>query len=448
MNIKNNLTQNNLNIIIKKLKEIININDLNTRKNKVDNMINSLLKSKDLMTNNIIINKIIIILSNIRSSKYNFLDKKNVLQQVLNNRNFNKLIINNNSISLLEYNSLKGGTKLNSEFKKEYLEECREILNSNNIKSRDYLLDKLREDVYNEVKQYSNIEHILSRDLEIIFSNIDLNDENNIGIINIVSLQCAVLFTYASLNFEEPTEKDFCSLENPFRSFIEFINKVPYKELDKNPDKDWRYYTKINKRSKTWEDLYNRQNGLIIILDYLTLDEVIQPYLDLKFYCGLIYKKSYANGRNMLPFGFIEHDIVHFNNFEFACLQRMGYNIREIQKLYNFIMSIENKKMKYSAKLIFFINIHENFCDIYSIRNTSLKNSKSSFYSGALRQGRFLSDNNLGLLIPRYARNNEENRLNYLQDAYEIYIKVITQFKEGKKKFIINNMNNNGVVNK
>ena len=434
MNIKSNFN------VIKKLNQVININDSNIRKNKIDNIISSLLKSKK---NNDITNKIIKILNNIRNSNYNFLDKENILEKILNNKTSKK-----NLISLFEYNSLQGGAKLNGEFKKEYLKECKKIMNDNNIESRDYLLDKLRDDVYNQVKEYSTIEHILIKDLEIIFSNINLDDINNVGIINIVSLQCAVLFTYASLNFEEPTEEDFCNLENPFRSFIEFTNGTTYKDLDKNPDKDWRYYININKKLNFLKKLYIQSNGLIIILDYLTLDEIIEPYLNKKFYCGLIYKKSYANGRNMLPFGFIEHDITHFNNYEFACFQRIGHNIEKIIKLYNFIMSIENKRIRYAAKIIFFINIHESWCDIFSISSTNLRNLKSSFYSGALKKERFLSDNNLGLLIPSYSRGNEENRINYLQYAYEIYIKVIKQLKEGREKFEENTINNGIIVNK
>ena len=93
---------------------------------------------------------------------------------------------------------------------------------------------------------------------------------------------------------------------------------------------DWRNYKHVNKNHRLFKKLFaseseNTSNGIITILDYLTLDDIIKPYLNKWFICGLVYTKTYADNKEMLPFAFIEHDIVHYYNYTFTCFVYILY---------------------------------------------------------------------------------------------------------------------------
>ena len=336
-----------------------------------------------------------------------------------------------------------GGGKFSPEYKANYLEHCRLIILDNNIVSRDFLLAELHKDVIkaiNEIEEYSSIKEELSRSIEIIFGSINLNDPNSVGVVNVVSLQCSTLFTYACLGFNQPTSQDFYNLNSLNQKFLEFTNNVPYNELTQNRTRDWRYYENIDKTRGLLYDLYsknsNKPRGIITILDYLTLDEILLPYLNNWYICGIVYKKTFADGRFMIPFGFTEHDITHFNNYDGICFSRNGEDINKMRKFFDYINRIENREIKYLTKIIFFLNLHESWCEW-----DSLSYNNGRFWSGLLRIERLFNDNDLGLLIPKRFRENEESRRAYIERALTTYTTQIGIFNSrssagGSKKIL------------
>ena len=334
----------------------------------------------------------------------------------------------------IKYSQSGGGGKFTKEYKDIYLGHCREIVFQNNIDSRNFLLSELHKDVIkaaNETEAYQPFKDELLSSIEIIFGSINLSDPNSVGVVNVVSLQCATLFTYACLGFNQPTAQDFFNLNGLDRKFLEFTNNIPYRELPQNRKRDWRYYDNIDKSQGLLKVLYvtdsKKSRGIVTILDFLTMDEILLPYLEKWYLCGLVYEKTYADGRNMLPFGFVEHDIVHFQNFDSLCFQRHREDINEMKRFFDYINSIDNRATKYATKIIFFIQLHESWCDWngnYSIQH---------FWSGLIRMERLLNDHDLGLLIPLKYRESEASRIAYVGSALENYRTQLNAFNRQPK---------------
>lgn len=339
---------------------------------------------------------------------------------------------------------MKGGMKMNGEKKTTYLRMCNQLLDNNDEESREVLLSYLEEDCRNAVNTlYPEDKHDqLHSDLTSIFSSINKSDPDNIGMVNIVSLQVGVLFTFACIDFKDITEKniDYFNRNSTGKELLEFINQQQYTVID--PSKDWRNYNYINKSCKILEDFYISEGAknakyLIVVIDYLTLDEVVIPYLDNKFFCGITYTKTYADGKLLVPFLFIDHDKVHASNFVGLCFSRMTNDRTEMKNFYLFLGSTSSKLAKNACKMTYFIKIHEDFCDIFDehVNITTLHNPKNSYYNAVFRQERLFNDDDLGLLIPRPYRVNNQTRLNYFIFSVKIYLDAIRKFKAGESIF-------------
>jgi hypothetical protein len=327
-----------------------------------------------------------------------------------------------------------GGGKFSPEFKGIYLEHCRLIILDGNIASRDFLLNELKEDVIKAINEkYAVIKDILLESVKIIFTSINLEDKHSVGVVNVVSLQCATLFTYACLpDFRQPTKDDFFDLNDLDHEFLNFTNNVSFNELLQNEKKDWRYYNNINKTNRFLRDLYGttrmkddkeihvKPKGIITILDYLTMDEIMIPYLNNWYICGLVYEKTYADGRLLLPFGFTEHDITHYENYNGG---RGCYDKEGMIAFLDYINRIEDKETKRSVKMIFFLNLHEVMHCPWD----------RHFDPGDRFMSRLNYDQDLGLNIPSKHRANMETRNEYIANAITNYNENIDAFlKLGK----------------
>ena len=340
-----------------------------------------------------------------------------------------------------------GGGKIPQKVKFAYLRHCQRLIDNNNdVVSKNYLLLALKNYSVNNIMQlyqHEFIEQIIG-DFRKIWDSIEQSDRNYLRMVNVVSFQLSALFTYACLDFREPTLEDFNNSERQLSYFKEFTNEIKYKDLPENSSHDWRNYKHVKKHGRLLKKLSaseseNTSNGIITILDYLTLDDIIKPYLNGWFICGLVYTKTYADNKEMLPFAFIEHDIVHYYNYTYTCFTRAGAELPVLLQLYRFINRIHDKKRQYSAKLLFFIIIHEGLCqwdDAGFLREGNILNSSSRFYSSAVQQERFIDDTDLGLLIPKTERNGSSRRLTYLERALTIYRETLGQFKELDNSFM------------
>jgi hypothetical protein len=161
---------------------------------------------------------------------------------------------------------------------------------------------------------------------------------------------------------------------------------------------------------------------LITIIDYLSLDEIITGFLENIIICGVASTLIWADGRQITPFEFVEHDITHGNNYNFACYRRMSQSRDEMLSFYNFCKrEATDKDTLYSIKFIMFLLIHEGWCDFFNKKMTKLY-MKDIVGSAALPIKRFFNKNDLGLSIPTKFRTSESNIIQFFNIAIMNYL--------------------------
>ena len=332
----------------------------------------------------------------------------------------------------------KGGGKFTAAEKKIYLDHCKTLClgtGGNPIESREYLLDKLKTDVISNIDsmpEYKDavIKTRLKENYTRIVDSIDLTDPDNLRIVNTVTLEFVILFTYASVGFRQPTKSEWNITESDPTRFLDvynlFMNSVKTQE-------------KLSECKFIKNLLKNR--GIITIIDEFNVDDMIIPFLEGWFLCQLKYKADFADGFLMLPFNNVHHDYVHYINFENICLRRNFHPIEEMKSFYNYICRIKDKKKLNSVKKIFFLFVHEGWCYIFNrdYMVKDLSDDKNPFYSGRLNKRRILNENNLLGIIPRtYIRKisgrlDESRIFSYLNTAMANYLSILNEYQLNQK---------------
>jgi len=353
---------------------------------------------------------------------------------------------------------MKGGAKMTGKLRESYLTICSQLFDkkTNNTEDRDILLSVLEADCrYAVSKLYPQYSRILDDDLDVIFESIDKDDPDHFGTVNIVSLQCSVLFSFACIDFQDITRDtvNYFGVEDIGDYLCEFMNDQQYHNRAIDSNKDWRKYKNINKDLFLLRDYLSTTKSpckcLIIVLDYLTVDEIIIPYLDNKYYCGIVYKKTSADSEILVPFLFIDHDRSHAEGF-IQCYNDMYFSRditfksinTKLKGFYSFLNTTTNEEVRSATKMVFFIQAHENYCDIFNRKsfdiNTSitLRDPKNPYYTSIFRQERLFDDNNIGLLIPKAYRGSRESRMQYFIFSVKHYFDALLQFKEENTTFV------------
>lgn len=340
--------------------------------------------------------------------------------------------------------------------RKDYLSHCENVVKRGNIDSGKYLITQLKLDVDRGIeKHYSgsplSLLNRIQKDKAMIFDSCDewilenMKDENCLMTVNVVSLQIIILFTYASLGYKEPTRKDWL--------FVDANDNVRFYTLTHShqPDYNWRNF----------EDVYNNANtirdssrptvlsdffsiGIITVLDNLSIDTIIEQYLNGWYTCQIVYKKTFTDSKSRLPFEYFYHDLVHYSYFKSDLHNNSKYS-STLKTFYDFINKFAcNQKQKYSVKVIFFIVIHEAtgkwFEDELFKGNLVYKTHQLYTTSnGYLWLDRFDREDDLLLLIPekyRPPKEEEESpkypdrRVAYLNTALANYLYVLEEFKK------------------
>jgi hypothetical protein len=147
--------------------------------------------------------------------------------------------------------------------------------------------------------------------------------------------------------------------------------------------------------------------NLITILDYLTLNEIVSNFLENVNICGIASKSTWADGRHLNPFLFLDHDLTHGNNYTSICYSTQGHDRDNLLSFYNFCKdTITDKKQLYSVTFMMFLLIHEGWCNFFRVGMTELSR-KDFLATPLLNTGRFLDNYDLGLSIPKMYRQPE-----------------------------------------
>lgn len=263
-----------------------------------------------------------------------------------------------------------GGAKLIKEEREKYIDLCNKLtskdrsLNYQAITSEllTYIQDYLLVPFITEKETAATVETdptqkaLINKQIQdfkskvqLISRGIDKVDTNYIGKLNIISLQFVILFTTICW---PDSNKVFESNLNDVHNIYKFILST-----------DWTNYDALkatlnDNRSKIFKKLYYIEDDtfLITILDYLRLDEIINTFLDNIFICGVSTDMIYADGRYLTPFDFLEHDIIHSNNYKWACFQRIYLDVENLKRFLHFVNTNPdfNKETNIQLKQWFF----------------------------------------------------------------------------------------------
>ena len=330
--------------------------------------------------------------------------------------------------------------------RKIYLDHCEKVVKKNDVASRDYLIDLLKQDVEKAIAtEYSSkspefIEN-LQRYKEEIFTSWEESDEcrntswfsrkNCLQAVNTVSLQIVVLFTLASLDFREPQYTDW-GYEITMKLYQDFVG-----------NDEWISYEHA-KQTELVKYLV-KTRGIITVLKLLTIDNIISQSLDMWYTFQVVYKIEMIHYAKVLPFDYIVHDLQHGRIFRRYC---KGNKSNQMKQFYAYIGKIQDKDKRYSVKMIYFLFIHEGYCQWFdtNFMEGDLSDPNHIFYSSnKIPQSEFFNKDNLlqsipekyiGLNIPLANLNSylnkveEGNVLSYLNTAMTNYLHTLEEFQK------------------
>jgi len=353
--------------------------------------------------------------------------------------------------------------------RKEYIKLCNTLTSDNSDMTHEEY-DNITKTLIKYVKRESNdnidklniIDEKKSQMKELlneIFKNVDHTDYNYIGRVNIVSLQCIILFTkYAIMDGLEGKEQYMFKMvfdKTAYSSYIHITKKgdwTDYKAMlkyldDKECTNLFNYYyinnrytyklpaktpyTSKNSKHLIKTKLANTQ--LIVVVDYLTLDEIITSFLNNVVYCGFTYKLEYADGYLFTPFEFMQHDSSHGNTILYICMGQNVIDFKVTLSFYNFCKETLSKHKVYSIQLIIFILFHETPRCYLNTAATETKLMELILHSRYTNlppmKDRLLNENDLAKAIPKAHRGNWETILKYLEDCVKVYVEKYTEFE-------------------
>ena len=278
-------------------------------------------------------------------------------------------------------------------------------------------------------------------DIELIYSSMPRNERNYIGKVNIFALQCIIVFTE---NCHDTTTPFPISLNN---------TNMYYNALKES---NWKNYYLIKEKviiTDKFKSLWFAENNheysstnldgikfLIIAIKYFTLDEIIISYLDKKIFCGIGYNFSWADGRYLTPFEFLEHDITYGNNYNSLCFRRLNQSIENLKSFYNYaITTISDSKNLYAVKLMIFLLIIETYCEFFPTGQLDAESFDKNYFlnkehileeitkNSSCNIQRFLNPNDLFEALPRRVRTEYDDTkdervvIEYLSGIIDIY---------------------------
>lgn len=374
---------------------------------------------------------------------------------------FNNSLNTDNKNSIILYGS--GFFSLQGEERDIYIARCEKMYCNSLPEAECYsIIKKNIQDLYKIAKDLiKSYDMSDTRDLYLRmkqkFENIERIDISTptISTLNIISLQCVILFTEI-VKVIEPHKSTMENYNGGGSQAIE-LQKL-YIELtkeDKWDDYDYIYklitksvidpvtqrqivlITKPLKRlvyTNNYINIINCKNikkqRLCVILGELTLFEILNSLANDIFLIGITPHMGWADGYYYTPFEFMDHDMVHAINRETS-----GYGQDTLVYSKPFIeYLITNKDIPKDSidkiVIILFLIMHEDFFNGDLLNTPVLKSNvlQRIIWDKLLNIKRWTDINNFGGLLPEYIFNNPSRIIPYLEDAYILFVSTWNSF--------------------
>lgn len=265
----------------------------------------------------------------------------------------------------------------------------------------------------------------MSEILKVIYDSCirNIEDDNNIGFINIFLFMCVIMFT-----------KHLGMIHEFYITRLSIDGKTIFDLLIENDWMNYEYIKTYLSSSKYFnrfifltrdvpyipENLSKYNGGIFLIkwMDKFSSEEIIINYLDDIIYCEIVSYALYADGRCVSPLEYLYHDVVHGINFYYACNEISGINFNEIKNFYLFVKTQYEKNLIsrpdfQKIKTLLFYEVHEGNCYVNGprVKSTLIENE---------RYPRLFDENDLKQLIPKTI-NTKEKMEEYFKKGIELF---------------------------
>jgi hypothetical protein len=315
----------------------------------------------------------------------------------------------------------------------------------------------------------------MNKDLEDIFnSSIKSEETNYIQKVNLVSIQCSLLFTKYAKNKTHPSFSD----NQGVASIPEAIKNGSYKNysnlktnIKKNMGNTSNFSLHALEHIEGYKHIegYNNQPFdtyyLVNILPYISITEMMDAWFTKGIWMiGFSTRYQFTDGSRSWysPITFLFHDTLHVVNV-FECygseigigdkLKKMNAKItKALAAKHNFIKNFyeyvkdkynDKKEVLYSIKIIIFTAFHEdtNDCNTYFGNADNVSEFEKSLLKLFKRYNysRFEDKNDLYLLLPARIRKEENSEVvdSYIQECIRNYSVALNDYqKEQGMKFL------------
>lgn len=334
--------------------------------------------------------------------------------------------------------SIRGGYRgggLKGAKRCEYFNLCKQLMSGDSTvdykRVRDSILEFMKEDVVEYVNTLPEEDReYLFHVLNIIFSNSNIASTNYIQTINIIGIQITILFTQYEIKKKEIHIKS--RIFDLFHSSKNQYEQRKYEIIYLLKNNKWMNYNYLldyylNKK-QSYYSLVLLSNNFLLITTFLTLDEIIDSFLNGISYVTIVYKSTLIDGYKYFPYESIYHDMNHFIEYLKKC-NKFKLKLNTIQNFRNFVKNTKDRETLYSINLIIFLLIHEGVeCRFFSKNNTTLNTNYVNIFSylyGDLP--RLINLDDLGKSIPKAYRVLKEGQEKTLDEAkVKNYLSVAT----------------------
>ena len=208
-------------------------------------------------------------------------------------------------------------------------------------------------------KIFENLEKIFKKQNEI-----DPSDNNYIGYINLISLQCVIAFTIRYFDEGNTLDDEYVSDDETSGFDSIFLSRwTDYKILKTiiNTDRFLHFLVQEKGREYTLENIEDPNMRIFFVrwIDKFSSDEIIRNIFSNVEICEIITQKRMADGQLFSPLDFLIHDIDHGND-DF-CVKK--YSPQKMQHFFDFYKHCANTlttKDFRKIRLYVFIELHES----------------------------------------------------------------------------------------
>ena len=278
-----------------------------------------------------------------------------------------------------------GGLQLDKAIRSKYISLSEQIFepDANGKMISEEMLQIIVDTAKNHIESLpeSHREFLYPR-LDQIIEGIDPTETNYAGLLNIVTLQLAILFTTYFWGIKD--KKAYLKNKgiNIARSVPDLV-VADDTEIYEDAIKEYKDYSKVKKiiedRNKKYEDyetkaatrlILNPPNGrwkYIPMIGYLTLTEIVDSIFNNIWHIGLAFEVQYVDGSVSSPLGYYVHDIDHSITVDYTISidEEMPHILETLREFRDFVRntykSRENsRQIIYSIYLVIFYMIHES----------------------------------------------------------------------------------------